>query len=147
MKRLHVHVAVADIEQSTTFYSSLFGAAPTVQKDDYAKWMLDDPRVNFAISARGREPGLDHLGIQAENDGELKEISTRLKSADMKVLDEGVGHLLLCQVRKGLDRRSARNRLGNISHHGAINRLWRRQRREHQRDSNGEELGLLRSVS
>ena len=89
MKRLHVHVAVADIEQSTKFYENLFGQAPTVLKSDYAKWMLDDPRVNFAISARGREPGLDHLGIQAENSAELKEVSVRLKAADMKVLDEG----------------------------------------------------------
>jgi catechol 2,3-dioxygenase-like lactoylglutathione lyase family enzyme len=89
VKRLHVHVAVADIEQSAKFYSSLFGAEPTVKKDDYAKWMLDDPRVNFAISSRGREPGLDHLGIQTENETELHEVSTRLKSADMQVLDEG----------------------------------------------------------
>lgn len=89
MKRLHVHVAVADMQQSTAFYTTLFGMAPTVEKNDYAKWMLDDPRVNFAISARGREPGLDHLGIQAENTEELKEVSERLKSADMKVLDEG----------------------------------------------------------
>lgn len=90
MKRLHVHVAVADIEQSTKFYKNLFGAPPTVQKDDYVKWMLDDPRVNFAISARGREPGLDHLGIQAENESELEEVSGRLRAADMKVLDEGI---------------------------------------------------------
>ena len=89
MKRLHVHVAVADVEQSTKFYSCLFGTAPTVTKDDYAKWMLDDPRVNFAISARGREPGLDHLGIQAENEKELNEVSTRLKQADMQIFDEG----------------------------------------------------------
>lgn len=89
MKRLHVHVAVADIAQSTKFYSNLFGSAPSVEKDDYVKWMLDDPRVNFAISARGREPGLDHLGIQAENTDELKEVSSRLKAADMQVLDEG----------------------------------------------------------
>jgi catechol-2,3-dioxygenase len=89
MKRLHVHVAVGDVEQSTKFYSNLFGSAPTVQKDDYAKWMLDDPRVNFAISARGREPGLDHLGIQVENESELKEVSNRLKQADMQIFDEG----------------------------------------------------------
>jgi catechol 2,3-dioxygenase-like lactoylglutathione lyase family enzyme len=89
MKRLHVHVAVADIEQSTRFYTNLFGSMPTVQKEDYAKWMLDDPRVNFAISARGRDPGLDHLGIQAENQEELKEVSGRLKAADLPVLDEG----------------------------------------------------------
>ncbi len=89
MKRLHVHVAVADLEQSARFYSILFGAAPSVQKDDYAKWMLDDPRVNFAISTRGREPGLDHLGIQAENEDELREVSTRLKATELQVLDEG----------------------------------------------------------
>lgn len=89
MKRLHVHVAVDNLEHSTQFYSSLFGSEPTVKKDDYAKWMLDDPRVNFAISSRGREPGLDHLGIQVENEAELKEVTTRLKSADMQVLDEG----------------------------------------------------------
>lgn len=89
MKRLHVHVAVADVEQSTKFYTNLFGAEPSVKKEDYSKWMLDDPRVNFAISARGREPGLDHLGIQVENEAELKEVSTRLKQADMQIFDEG----------------------------------------------------------
>ncbi|HEY9714846.1 MAG TPA: VOC family protein, partial [Chroococcales cyanobacterium] len=89
MKRLHVHVAVANIEQSTKFYTNLFGAVPTVQKEDYAKWMLDDPRVNFAISCRGREPGLDHLGIQAETHAELTDVASRLKAADMNVLDEG----------------------------------------------------------
>lgn len=89
MKRLHVHIAVADIKQSTDFYTHLFGSIPAVQKEDYVKWMLDDPCVNFAISARGREPGLDHLGIQVENETELKEVSTRLKTANMNVLDEG----------------------------------------------------------
>jgi len=89
MKRLHVHVAVADLEKSAKFYTGLFGTEPTVQKEDYAKWMLEDPRVNFAISARGREPGLDHLGIQAEDETELKEVSSRLKAADVEVFDEG----------------------------------------------------------
>lgn len=89
MKRFHVHLAVGDLEQSTKFYTDLFGSAPTVQKEDYAKWMLDDPRVNFAISARGREPGLDHLGIQVENETELKEVSKRLKAVDMQIFDEG----------------------------------------------------------
>lgn len=89
MKRFHVHVAVTNIAQSIKFYTNLFGSAPSVQKEDYAKWMLDDPRVNFAISARGRDPGLDHLGIQAENDSELIEISSHWKAADMQVLDEG----------------------------------------------------------
>jgi catechol 2,3-dioxygenase-like lactoylglutathione lyase family enzyme len=74
MKRLHVHVAVDDLKRSVGFYSALFAAEPSVLKTDYAKWMLDDPRVNFAISTRGRQPGLDHLGIQAENDEELQEV-------------------------------------------------------------------------
>jgi catechol 2,3-dioxygenase-like lactoylglutathione lyase family enzyme len=89
MKRFHVHVAVENIDQSVKFYTGLFGSSPTVQKNDYAKWMLDDPRVNFAISSRGRAPGLDHLGIQAENPDELNEVATRLKAADMPVFDEG----------------------------------------------------------
>jgi catechol-2,3-dioxygenase len=89
MKRLHVHVAVGDVEQSAKFYTGLFGAPPTVLKEDYAKWMLDDPRVNFAISARGREPGLDHLGIQVENQDELAEVSQRLKKANVQIFDEG----------------------------------------------------------
>ena len=71
MKRLHVHVAVHDIEQSVRFYKAMFDAEPTVKKDDYAKWQLEDPRVNFAISKRGAKAGLDHLGIQAENEAEL----------------------------------------------------------------------------
>lgn len=100
MKRLHIHVAVANIEQSTSFYSGLFGAPPTVQKEDYVKWMLDDPRVNFAISARGREPGLDHLGIQVENEGELKEVSERLKSAKMEIFDEGTSSCCYAQSEK-----------------------------------------------
>jgi catechol 2,3-dioxygenase-like lactoylglutathione lyase family enzyme len=89
MKRLHVHVAVDDIAQSVRFYSTLFAAEPTVIKTDYAKWMLDDPRVNFAISARGAEAGLDHLGIEVETPDELQEIYGRLRAADRPVLEEG----------------------------------------------------------
>jgi catechol 2,3-dioxygenase-like lactoylglutathione lyase family enzyme len=85
MKRFHVHVAVHDLRQSIRFYSSLFGAAPSVAKDDYAKWMLDDPRVNFAISTRGAKAGLDHLGLQAETGAELEEIGSRLAQADVSV--------------------------------------------------------------
>lgn len=88
MKRFHVHVAVADLEQSIQFYSTFFNTAPTVKKDDYAKWMLDDPRINFAISTRGREPGLDHLGIQVDDGEDLKEISLRLKQAEQPVLEQ-----------------------------------------------------------
>jgi len=90
MKRLHVHVGVADLDRSIAFYSTLFGAPPTVAKDDYAKWMLDDPRVNFAISAGGEGgDGVRHLGIQADGSDELAEVYGRLRAADRPVLDEG----------------------------------------------------------
>ena len=86
MKRLHVHVSVRDLEQSIRFYSALFAAQPAVRKPDYAKWMLDDPRVNFAISTRaGRDSGIDHLGIQAENEQELEDLGSRLAQADVAV--------------------------------------------------------------
>ena len=89
MKRLHVHVGVADLDRSIAFYSTLFAAEPAVVKDDYAKWMLDDPRVNFAISMRGNKPGLNHLGIQVETESELAEVYGRLQAADRPVLEEG----------------------------------------------------------
>lgn len=88
MKRFHVHVAVSDIKQSTQFYSAMFGMQPTVQKDDYAKWMLDDPRVNFAISERANAEGLNHLGFQTDSDDELEEIHTRLQTADTAITAE-----------------------------------------------------------
>ncbi len=84
MKRFHVHLGVPDLPSSIRFYSGLFGMAPTVQKADYAKWMLDDPRVNFAISQRGRNPGLNHLGLQAESADELAAIRTQFEAADAK---------------------------------------------------------------
>ena len=90
MNRLHVHVGVADLDRSIAFYSTLFGAEPAVMKSDYAKWMLEDPRVNFAISAgQHPEPGIRHLGIQAESTAELGEVYGRLKAADRPVLEEG----------------------------------------------------------
>lgn len=89
MKRLHVHVAVEDLSQSVRFYSTLFAAEPTVLKPDYAKWMLEDPRVNFAISARGGKPGVQHLGVQVEDKAELAEVYDRLQRAERPVLDEG----------------------------------------------------------
>jgi catechol 2,3-dioxygenase-like lactoylglutathione lyase family enzyme len=89
MKRLHVHVAVDDLQRSIGFYSALFAARPSVTKPDYAKWMLDDPRVNFAISTRGGRVGLDHLGIQAEDEDELREIYGRLHQADGNVIEQG----------------------------------------------------------
>lgn len=89
MKRLHVHVAVHDLEQSIGFYSTLFAVEPTVVKPDYAKWMLDDPRVNFAISQRGAATGIEHLGIQVETPDELQEVYARLETAEGPVLAEG----------------------------------------------------------
>src|SRR6202789_3880452 len=89
MKRLHVHVAVKDIPHSICFFSALFAAQPAVVKSDYAKWMLYDPRVNFAISTRGREPGLDHLGIQVEDANELNEVYARLREAGGNIIEQG----------------------------------------------------------
>ena len=100
MKRLHVHVAVADLAQSIRFYSILFGGAPTVEKGDYAKWLLDDPRVNFAISTRGRKPGVDHLGIQVESREELGEIAGRLKAAEVATQDEAATRCCYAQSSK-----------------------------------------------
>ena len=89
MKRLHIHVSVADLEQSVRFYATLFAAAPTVLKPDYAKWMLDDPRVNFAISKRGGAVGVQHLGIQAEHAAELAEVYDRLTQAERPIVAQG----------------------------------------------------------
>lgn len=88
MKRLHLHVSVPDLDQSIQFYETLFGAKPSVVKDDYAKWMLDDPRVNFAISQRERAAGLDHVGIQVDSNAELAELAGRLKAAGAQTFDE-----------------------------------------------------------
>lgn len=88
MKRFHVHVNVNDLDASIGFYSRLFAAAPTVVKPDYAKWMLEDPRVNFAISRRDGVAGVDHLGVQAETEAELTEIGQRLAAADAIALTE-----------------------------------------------------------
>jgi hypothetical protein len=85
MKRFHVHVGVHDLKQSIRFYSALFAAEPTVLKEDYAKWQLEDPRINFAISTFAGKAGIDHLGMQAENGEELEELGTRLAQADVAV--------------------------------------------------------------
>lgn len=89
MKRIHIHVSINDLNQSIGFYSKLFGCEPTKRKSDYAKWMLDDPRVSFAISPRGAKPGIDHLGIQVEEASELDDVRERLKNADMQTFDDG----------------------------------------------------------
>ena len=89
MKRFHVHAHVQDLPASIAFYSKLFGAEPARVEADYAKWMLDDPRLNFAISTRGDKPGVDHLGFQTDTEAELGELKARADAADMVALDQG----------------------------------------------------------
>ncbi|KRD18637.1 glyoxalase [Acidovorax sp. Root267] len=89
MKRFHVHMHVDDLAKSIAFYSRLFAAEPARVEGDYAKWMLEDPRVNFAISTRGDKPGVDHLGFQVDEADELAELKARAEGADMALLDEG----------------------------------------------------------
>jgi len=89
MKRFHVHLHVDDLAKSIAFYSKLFAAEPARVESDYAKWMLDDPRINFAISTRGATPGVDHLGFQTDDAAELAELKARAESADMALLDQG----------------------------------------------------------
>jgi catechol 2,3-dioxygenase-like lactoylglutathione lyase family enzyme len=97
MKRMHIHVGVENLDQSIKFYNTLFGAEPVKTKTDYAKWMLNDPRINFAISTRSGKVGVDHLGLQVEENVELDKLRERLKSADMSVFDEG--ETLCCYAR------------------------------------------------
>ena len=89
MKRLHVKVGVESLDQGIKFYSALFDSAPVKTKTDYAKWMLDDPRLNFAISTRTGATGVDHLGLQVDEEGEMEELRERLERADMSLFDEG----------------------------------------------------------
>ena len=98
MKRLHLHVSVPDLARSIGFYETLFGAPPSVVKDDYAKWMLEDPKVNFAISQRDRAPGVDHVGIQVDSAAELGELAGRLKAAGEVTLDQ---QAITCCYAKG----------------------------------------------
>ena len=88
MKRFHVHVAVDDLAANIRFYSTVFGTEPAVVKDDYAKWMLDDPRLNFAISNRGAKPGLDHLGLQVDSDEALAALREQVAKAEIAALDQ-----------------------------------------------------------
>ncbi len=101
MKRFHVHLCVNDIAPSVGFYSTLFGHAPSVQKPDYAKWMLDDPRINFAISAQGHAAGLDHLGFQVESADELHEMTDALQRAGVAVTGQGAATCCYAQSEKG----------------------------------------------
>jgi len=88
MKRFHVHLAVDDLAANIRFYSTVFGMPPAVDKPDYAKWMLEDPRINFAISSRGMKPGIDHLGVQVDSDDELAELRDNVARADIAALDQ-----------------------------------------------------------
>lgn len=100
MKRFHVHVAVDDLPASVRFYTELFAAEPVMRKPDYAKWMLEDPRVNFAISQRGAQSGIEHLGIQSEDRAELNEVYARLERAARPVLEEGATTCCYAQSEK-----------------------------------------------
>lgn len=88
MKRMHLHVSVDNLSKSVAFYNALFGESPSVQKPDYAKWMLNDPLVNFAISQRGAKLGLDHVGIQVDNEAELQMLKARMEAADLSILTQ-----------------------------------------------------------
>ena len=107
MKRFHVHVAVNDLNKSIAFYSAMFGEQPSVVKPDYAKWMLEDPRINFAISNRGQTPGVNHLGMQAEDDAELETIHANLQKADTTVVAEKGAHCCYAKSGQVLGDRSA----------------------------------------
>lgn len=100
MKRFHIHIGVKDLEKSVQFYSTLFGQKPSKLKSDYAKWMLEDPRINFAISTRVGKSGVDHLGIQVDQDAELDELTERLKKADLGVYDEGEATCCYAESKK-----------------------------------------------
>ena len=100
MKTMHIHLSVKDIEEAVKFYTSLFGEKPIKHKGDYAKWMLEDPRLNFAISNRASKTGLDHFGIQVSSEKELTEITTRLKEAEQQLFDEGVAECCYAKSNK-----------------------------------------------
>jgi len=129
VKRMHVHVSVEDITNSIGFYSALFAAPPAVVKPDYAKWMLDDPRVNFAISTRGRQPGLDHLGIQVESQDELQEVYARLREAGGDIIEQGQTACCYAKSEKSWIDDPAGISWETFFHHGGEHKLWRRERR------------------
>jgi len=89
MARMHIHISVDDLDRSIGFYSTIFGTKPTTQKTDYAKWLLDNPSINFAISSRGFKPGIEHIGIQAENEDEMSDIRSRLEQGAIETFDDG----------------------------------------------------------
>lgn len=120
MNRLHVHVAVRDLAESIRFYTTLFGAKPAVHQPDYAKWMLGDPRVNFAISARGRLPGVDHLGIQVESPEQLTKITARLQAAGNAVEQQSDAHCCYARSDKTWSTDPSGIRWESFHAHGGI---------------------------
>lgn len=100
MKRFHIHIAVDNLQDNIRFYSALFGAGPTVSKSDYAKWMLEDPFINFAISARGAKSGLDHVGIQVDSEEALKAMNHRLAQADLPIAEQQVAECCYAATNK-----------------------------------------------
>ena len=120
MKRLHVHVAVRNLDESIRFYATLFGSEPNIRKQDYAKWMLEDPRVNFAISARGRTPGVDHLGIQVQQSAALAEITRRLRAAESAVREESDAHCCYARSDKTWSTDPSGIRWESFHTHGVI---------------------------
>ena len=117
MKRFHVHLGVENLDRSIGFYSNLFGAGPSVRKDDYAKWMLDDPRINFAISQRGSAAGVNHLGLQVESADELAAVRAQFEAADAATaLAEPECQLLLREIGQALGDRSAGDCVGGVPH-------------------------------
>ncbi|MEL6686594.1 MAG: ArsI/CadI family heavy metal resistance metalloenzyme [Pseudomonadota bacterium] len=101
MKRMHIHIVADDLEASTAFYTALFGQGPTVSKPDYAKWRIDNPRVNLAVSATGsKSAGIEHVGIEVDTDEERAEIETRLRSSEVKMVDEADAHCCYAHSQK-----------------------------------------------
>ena len=151
MKRFHVHVSVKDLSASIRFYRTLFAAEPVVIQPDYAKWMLDDPRVNFAISTHRQPVGVNHLGSRSESDEELRGMRAQLEAADARMLEEKRAALLLRQIGQVLGHRSHGNRVGDLPHLGPHPGLWRgyggvQSRRVDRRGRGGADR-LLRSCS
>ncbi len=140
MKRFHVHVSVDDLNANIRFYSTVFGLPPTVLKDDYAKWMLDDPRINFAISKRGMKPGLDHLGVQVEVERRTDRAARPGAPGRDRCAGSGQRRLLLRALRQVLGHRPAGHRLGDVPHAGLGSGVWRGQSRVASRTGS---LGLL----
>ena len=125
MKRFHVHLHVDDLAKNIGFYSQLFAQEPARVESDYAKWMLDDPPVNFAISTRGAGRGVDHFGIQADSAEELEALKSSAETARLVLEDQGGNILLLRPQREILDHRSTRVGVGTLSHARHHSDLWR----------------------